>query len=206
VTLVESWADVDLGNLPSLDVFEDDRQRVLWVLWVAREVHTTPWKTPGEIEVILRDSFGILVPRQRIPGLLAGSGPAAVARRRIRGRFHYQIMQPGIEELSTAPATVTFVDPAHALSHIRQIEGLLNERVGIVHVCDPYVDGRTLDFIAECSNAQEVRLLTTNINKPGPFSRDLKAFRQQHVALPIEVRQAPPAGFTTDTSSTTTPC
>ncbi len=113
-------------------------------------------------------------------------------RRRIQGRYYYQILGAGIKALAEVPETVTFVDPSQALTHIRRIETVLAERTGVVHLCDPYVDGRTLDFIAECASASEVRLLTATINKPAPFSRDLKAFRQQHRSVPIEVRQATP--------------
>jgi hypothetical protein len=187
----EQFQGVNLGDIPPIAVYDTDRQRVLWVLRVAKECLDQAWVSPGDIASVLRDAYGLVIPRQRIPSVLTG-GSAAVARRKVMGRYVYQVMQPGLQELDAAPETVTFVDPAQALTHIRRVEALLAERHGTASICDPYVDGRTLDFIAECVNADHVRLLTEKISKPQPFGRDLKAFIQQHAHLPIEVRRAQP--------------
>ncbi|MBF4768343.1 hypothetical protein ISU10_11250 [Nocardioides agariphilus] len=156
---------------------------------MSKEALDAPWMTPGEIEVVTRDAFGLSIPRQRIAGLLTGV-PKAVSKKRINGKFYFQIMKAGVEALGTTTQSVVFVDPAQALTHIRQVEDLFRGLKGVVCVCDPYVDGRTLDYLAECGDATGIRLLTANISKPGPMRRDLRAFAQQHGALPIEVRQA----------------
>jgi len=100
-------------------------------------------------------------------------------------------MQDGLRELESVPDTVTFIEPSQALSRIREVESLLAECDGVVSICDPYVDGRTLDFLANCRSVSEILLLTMNINKPAPFRRDLQAFRQEHSTIPIEVRTGP---------------
>jgi hypothetical protein len=118
---------------------------------------------------------------------LIGSPRRVVVRRKVAGRRSYQIMKPGIDLVGSESAAVIFIEPTSALSRIRDVEGLLSSRKGLVRVCDPYVDGRTLDFLAECSGASELRLLTVNITRPTTFNRDLKAFRTEHSTLPIEV-------------------
>jgi hypothetical protein len=85
--------------------------------------------------------------------------------------------------------TAIFVEPSQALTRIRDLESILADLKGVVRVCDPYVDGRTLDYLAECEAASEIRLLTATIGKPNPFKRDLQAFRRQHATIPIEVRE-----------------
>jgi hypothetical protein len=188
--LISEFNAATLTDYPVITAYESERLKVLWVLWIAKEKFDTPWVSPGAVEEVLRDVFGVLVPRQRIPSLISGQ---ATARRKVQGRFCYQLMQAGQKELQQVPETVTFIDPSQALSRIREIEGLLREKKGTISVCDPYADGRTLDFLAECSAAAEIRLLTQKINKLGPFQRDLGAFRQQHPKLPIEVRIPPQA-------------
>lgn len=175
-------------NVPDLHAIESEAPRCLWILYVSKEVLDRPWMTPGEMEAVLRDRYGVHLPRQRIPGLLAGL-PRSTSRKKVRGRYAYQIMKPGVDELGTPEETVTFVDPEQALSHIRQVEDIFRTQAGLIRVCDPYVDGRTLDYLAECQHATEIRLLTANINKPGPLRRDMQAFAKQH-KVPLEIRQA----------------
>jgi hypothetical protein len=189
VSSIEDFSGVDPGELPQLSAMPDDRAKVLWVLWVAKERLNTPMMTPGQISGVLRDAYGYRLSWQKIQAILNGESKT-VARRRASKRRAYQIMQAGIEEIAHVSPTVMFVDPVQALSKIREIETILASRTGVVRVCDPYVDGRTLDFLAECRGGSELRLLTVNIKKATVFHRDLKAFRQQHSLLPIEVRVA----------------
>jgi len=58
-----------------------------------------------------------------------------------------------------------------------------------VKLCDPYVDGRTIDLLAECTNAQSIELLTMNIKNPTTLKRDVRAFVQQY-GVPLEIRVA----------------
>ena len=175
-------------NIPDLHAIESDAARCLWVLYVSKECVGQPWMTPGEMEMVLRDRYGLHLPRQRIPGLLAGLA-GCTSKKKVGGRFAYQIMKAGVDELGTPEETVTFIDPEQALSHIRQAEDIFRAQTGVIRVCDPYIDGRTLDYLAECQQATEIRLLTANINKPGPLRRDMAAFAKQH-KVPLEVRQA----------------
>lgn len=166
---------------------DDDLRRVLWVLRTAAEDFGEEWLTAAEIADVLRDVYKVPVPRQRVPGLLAGGELAA--KKRIRGKFHYQLMLAGVSLLEAKGSAVTFVDPTNALSQIRGLEGVLSELTGSVRVCDPYVDGKTLDFLAECMSAEGIQLLTHQVNRREKFRRDLDAFRRQY-SLAIEVRVA----------------
>lgn len=205
MSLASRFSGADISQQPDLATLTTDRQQALWVLAVGKESLGLPWMTPAEIEAVLRDGFGIHVPRQRIPGLLADSGGAAV-RRRIGGRFSYQILVAGIKALAEVPETVTFVDPSQALTHIRRIETVLAERTGVVHLCDPYVDGRTLDFIAECAAASEVRLLTATINKPHPLAATSRRFVSSTGQCPLKSGRPRRVCCMTAISSTAPPC
>jgi len=69
--------------------------------------------TPAEISLVLRDVYGISVPRQKIEAALS-TRQAAVVRRKRNGLRAYQLMQAGVEELAAKAAVVIFVDPQQA--------------------------------------------------------------------------------------------
>jgi hypothetical protein len=100
-------------------------------------------------------------------------------------------METGVGEVLASGPDVLFIEPDTAFTGIRSVESLLGSLTGVVRVVDPYVDGRTLDLLAACTNADEVRLLTANITKPVPFQRDMEAFRREH-KIPLQVRHVAP--------------
>jgi hypothetical protein len=190
-TLANRFKGADLRDLPSLAAMPDDRRKSLWLMLVGRErLDPAVRLTPHEISVVLRDAYGIAITRQRVTSLFA-SERAAVAHRRRGGQVEYQLMESGAAEVLASGPDVVFIEPDTALTGIRTIESLLGSLAGTVRVVDPYVDGRTLDLLATCTSADEIRLLTANIAKPAPFLRDMEAFRREH-KVPIQVVQVSP--------------
>jgi hypothetical protein len=178
----------DLTGLPPLSALQDDRTRALWILWIGRDRVGEKTMTPAEIESVLRDVYGISVSRQKIEAALSKER-GTVARRKRDRRRAYQLMQAGIDELAAKQAVVVFVDPQQALSSIRETQAIFADLRGDLRVCDPYVDGKTLDLLADCKAAASIRLLAMNINKRPAFERDVKAFTKEHGAI-LEVRVA----------------
>jgi len=171
-----------------MELLAEERTLPLWVL-AAAEKAGEKIMTPAEISMVLRDTYKVALSRQKIQALLAAER-GTVARRKKAGVQAYQIMQAGVNEVvASASSTVVFVEPEQALSNIRQIEETLAGLQGALSVCDPYVDGRTLDFLAACESATAIRLLTVNINKPNVFARDVTAFNKEHGGK-LEVRVA----------------
>lgn len=190
-SLIERFAAADLKDLPSVHAMPDVRRMGLWVMLVGRERLDPPVRlTAHEISVVLRDVFGVRVSRQQLAAIFAGDRLAIVQRRR-RDLVEYQLMQSGAEEVLKSGPDVVFIEPDSALTGIRTLESLLSSLSGVVRIVDPYVDGRTLDMVAACTAATEIRLLTANVFKPGPFKRDLEAFRREH-KVPIAVQQVTP--------------
>lgn len=186
--LLAAFRTVDLSGLPPLGSLADERAHSLWVL-TAAEKAGEPVLTAREISLVLRDAYKIALSRQKIQVLLAKE-KGTVARRKKNKVRAYQIMQSGLDEVAAAAsATVVFVEPEQALSKIRETEEILAGLQGTLSVCDPYVDGRTLDFLATCGSATAIRLLTVNIRKPNPFARDIIAFNKEHAGK-LEVRVA----------------
>ncbi len=160
-----------------------------WTLAVAKDDPELEYLTPSQIADILCDGEGIHVSRQLVAAIL-GRERKTVARRRFGQRDRFRIMKTGEDAVMASSAfTATVIDPTKALSEIRRVEGLLGELRGDLRVCDPYVDKKTLDLLAECRSAGSVQLLTVNLQKEGPFRRDLDAFRREH-AMSLNVRVA----------------
>jgi hypothetical protein len=102
-------------------------------------------------------------------------------------------MDAGVAAVRSVESSVLFITPEQSLTAIRAVEDLFGALMGSVRVCDPYVDGRTLDWLSSCQRATKLDLLTTNIkNRTTTFARDLAAFNRQHAALTLDVRVLPP--------------
>ncbi|MDP8930704.1 MAG: phospholipase D family protein [Actinomycetota bacterium] len=188
--VLAAFETASLDGLPTLDaVVGDERLLMLWVLHVGKERADITSMTPGEIEAVLRDVFGHRVSRQRVLATLARE-KESVARRRRRGKNAFQLMQAGSQEVLGSTPRAIFVDPQNAIERVREVETIFAGLQGTVRICDPYVDPVTLTYVAECTSAHEVRLLTVNVNKDRAFRRDLKIVGRQ-LGVSVLVKQAP---------------
>ena len=186
--VVAAFKGAELSGLPPRESLSEELGKALWVLAMGRKVGEASM-TPCEISTVLRDVHGIALPRQKIQALLAKE-KGTVVRRKRKGIWAYQIMQAGLDRVAGASSsTAVLIEPEKAFTRIREIEDILAGLRGVLSICDPYVDARTLDFVAECRRASAIRLLTVTITKPGRFGRDLAAFNREHTGV-LEVRVA----------------
>lgn len=187
--LLAAFRDADVSDLPVVGSIADPRLQALWTLHVGQSRAGIPMMAPNEIAVVLRDVYGIAVPRQRIEGILSLEKKSVSRRKSRKKKRAYQIMQAGIDEVEGVSSSVVLIEPEKALSSLRATETLLATLTGVVKFCDPYVDGRTIDLLAECTNAQSIELLTMNVKNTTMLKRDMRAFVQQY-GLPLDVRVA----------------
>ncbi len=173
-----AFAAADVSGFPDLRALDGEREQVIWVLWVGRDKAALPLMSAADVSSVLRDVFGVHISRQKVQALLAAERRNVVPRRKDR-ETSYQIMQSGIDEVAGS-SMGTYIDPDRALSSIRKVEAILSSLTGDVRLCDPYVDGRTLDLVAEARKATSVQLLTANVKDVSVFQRDIKAFHRQH--------------------------
>lgn len=186
--LVEAFRGADASALPRL-VDLDDRGRMFWVLRVGQEKLDQSVMSPTEISTVLRDAYGVDLPRQRIEATLAAE-KGTVVKRKVNGRRAYQLMTSGSEELDAATSAAFFIDPARGFTGLREAHSLLATLEGHLRVCDPYADARTLDMLAECEGADSIRLLTQKVQSPDGFKQSVKAFEREH-GVSLDVRKAP---------------
>jgi hypothetical protein len=186
------FTGANLDAFPPLTALPNDSLKCIWVLWVGKEALNYPWLTPAQVSDALRDIFGTLVMRQKVEALLSRArDDRQVARRTVGGRRRYQVMEAGIAAVRSVETSVLFITPEDSLTSIRAVEDLLGSLHGEVRVCDPYVDTRTLDWLAGCTNATSIHVLTVNIKNKTVFQRDLAAFLRQHSTLGLEIRVLP---------------
>ncbi len=175
------------GDVHSLE----ERCQLLRTLAAVRQSDAYRYLTPAEVSDLLRDEEGVDISRQRAASVLERERAAGtVARKRAGGRLRYAVMQPGLTELATGTPASRFVDPANALDEIRRLEEALDGLSGPVSVCDPYLENKTLDYLAHLAGASNVRFLTANILGDSKLRRDLAAFHKQHT-VPLDIRVAP---------------
>ena len=124
--------------------------------------------------------------RQKVSSILDGAG-GAVRRKKIAGRWHYELMRTGEDAIGDGGPGALMVDPSNGLNAIRRLEEIFGGLTGPVRVCDPYVDNKTVDFLATMRSASEIRLLTHNVMGERSFRRDLSAAQRQ-LGIPFEVR------------------
>ena len=184
---VSLFKAADVSGFPEVRRLQDERKQVLWVLWVGRDKAELPIMSASEVSSVLRDNFGINISRQKVQSLFA-EDKRAVAMKRKERETGYQIMQAGIDEVAGS-SMATYIDPKRALSSIRRVEAILAGLIGEVRICDPYVDGRTIDLVAESKKAKSIRILTVNVKDVSTLKRDIRAFQQEH-GFQLEVRVA----------------
>jgi hypothetical protein len=157
-------------------------------MWVGRDALGWETAAPAEVASLCRDHLGINLSRQKVEGILSTRRDLA-ARRRIEGRWRYQIMRAGVEYASGASAGVLFVAPERALTQLRAVQDLLGSLEGVLRICDPYLSPRSLDFVVQCIKASDIRVLTGQVSGRSTFVGDLKATQSQ-LGVPVEVRVA----------------
>jgi hypothetical protein len=60
------------------------------------------------------------------------------------------------------------------------VEDIFGSLIGVVRICDPYADNRSLDILTQAGRADEIRFLTTTITRETAFRRDFSAFKNEH--------------------------
>lgn len=176
----------DMAESDEVHGFETEIQQVYWGLRGASAAHDRPFVTASEVADYLADVGRLAISRQKVLSLLDACGPA-VKRKRLGGRRVYQLMRPGELAINSRLPGVTIIDPAKAFEEIRRFEAVLGALTGVVRICDPYLQNRSLDFLSEIGGAAEIRFLTFNLLDERKLRRDLIAFRRQF-PVTLEIR------------------
>lgn len=138
-----------------------------------------PWCDARTIARLLAQDYGINLDGRKIFRILTRAAHSGlVSRRRRHDGSVFAIAPAGEDLLGTLPI-VRLVDPQKPALQVFQLHRLLRNLKGIVRVCDPYVDGHTIEHLAACENAAEVRLLTRNIKNQLSLKSLVRALQAQ---------------------------
>jgi hypothetical protein len=170
-----SKASVTQAEIKAIHRLDDPVDVIVYALWVAKVKGGIVQATSTDVATILRDVFGMNVSRQKVEAVLA-SERQLVARKKIKGRNHYQLMQPGSDLAESFSDTVVMVDPSNALSSIRSVQDVFAGITGEAWVCDPYVDVQTLDQLRTMTSASRIHFLTVTVKDKAKFVPQWRAF------------------------------
>ena len=162
--------------------YSDPRHQALAVLLQAKK-SGQPWMSGAAISRTLRDDFGVDLHWRTIYTLLIES-PGLVSRKKVKGTWQFSAMAAA-EELIAPASAVEFIDPQNALRAVLSLHDLLGQLRGIVRVCDPYADRRTIEHLDAVHRDASIRLLTKNVTDQTALRRVLAAAQQNRS---LEVR------------------
>lgn len=144
------------------------------------------WATSSEISRHLRDEFGLQIHWRTIDSLFNKNRKSA-ARRKLKGRWEYMLLDEGRGAIAGGDEAITFVNPMTALQETLKLHDLLTRLKGVIRVCDPYLDDSTIEHLQACPKGTEIRLLTMNVRDTGPVRRVVAAARTAGYQLEIRV-------------------
>lgn len=153
--------------------FDTAIQQSLCIL--ANNSESTEGLTTAAISRLLSEEWGVKVHWRTIDAAF-DRNRNLVTRRKRKHKWHYTILDKGLEALSSSDSKITVIDPKNAIQHIRSLHDQLAELSGNIYICDPYLDAATLEHLDSCCEGTNVLLLTHNIQDTGRLRQLISAF------------------------------
>ncbi len=181
-----------MNATPFLDPqsFSGELEKILAVL-VNSKKGGNAWLSASQIATALRDSHGISIHWRRVDALLRANRQLAERRKRSR-KWQYLALQAGTEMVGAAAKGILFIDPSKAIRATLSLHAFLGTLAGTAMICDPYVDGGTLDHLSACPKELRIRLLTKNVKDGGRVRALLAATRAEGRYLEVRVAASAP--------------
>lgn len=157
--------------------------RILWVLYVAKQDFKKEYLTPTEISNILVSTFEINSTSVSVSHTLARA-KTKVHSESVNNVFAHSIMSSGkkyILEKTQIKSGVIYIQPGKPFTGKRTLSTILQRLKGSICICDPYIGTRTLDALKECK-ASKIRFIThldNILNSKASFLRDFKDFSNE---------------------------
>jgi len=154
--------------------YAEELERVLAQLHNLTTESDRRWYAALEISTALRDRHGVRV-HWRTADALLGQNPQCVDRRKRQRRLEYILLAEGESRVQSASQQILLVDPEKAFQAVVGLHDLLSGLTGTVRICDPYLDGATIEHLEACPKGQSIQLLTHDIRDSGKLRRLLAA-------------------------------
>lgn len=159
--------------------------------WILSELHYLAdeygerWNSAVRVSSSLLERHGIRIHWRTIDAILA-NGTIYVARRKRQRRWEYSLLAPALNRIG-AFSQIILIDPTKSIQATKTLHGLLGELRGTIRICDPYLDGTTIEQLDACCKGAQIRFLTQNIRDGGQLRRLLAAAGTAGYRLEIRV-------------------
>jgi len=161
--LLDKFRKVNTTELPDFYIYNITLDKVLWVLWIAKEKCNIKKLNADQISEIIVNNFEVSVNNQSIINSLKRATQSVHVSRE-NGTTFYEIMKHGKDRLllivnRTAINTFYF-QPDHSFSSKKILANeILAKMSGEIKILDPYCNERTLDILSDCKN-KKIKFLT----------------------------------------------
>lgn len=183
---IDALKAMDLNGLPAIAGLQDDLQRSLWALLLAKVEGSTPSLSSAEVSRLLREIAGLNVHWRTIQALLL-QNPELVSRAKRGPRWWFSIMRPGEDLLTGKGDIVRFIDPTQAYTATRGLHSILAASKGTVRICDPYADATALDHLTSVPTTCDIRWLSSNVHSRSALRQELAAFSTQYCSIDLRL-------------------
>ncbi len=175
---------------PKPTEFQEPLLQSLAVLFDAK-IAGDRWRSATSISRTLLEDHAIQIHWRTLQTVLTENRTLAGRRKRGR-RWEFSILRQGEEKLLKAEAPILFVDPAQALQATVSLHNFFSTLTGVIRVCDPHIDHRTVEHLDACNPSLEVRLLTRQLHDENRLRRVLAAANIQGRNLTVKVAAGAP--------------
>ena len=161
--------------------------QALAILFLSKASGEGNWLSAAEISRVLQEKYGISFHWRTVQAVLGQNEEGLVARKKKGGTWHYSIMHFGEQRLAALGPSIVVIDPANAVQAVSTLHASLSTLRGQIQVCDPYIDGATIEHLSVCPKGAIVWLLTKKIQDELKVKRLHSAAATQGVSIGVRV-------------------
>lgn len=177
-------ADEDVPDIHSLSRILD---RALWVLANSKR-EGDEYLSAAEVARRLTNVHKIATDANAVRMGFKRAARGLVHAKKQDGGTTYAIMEEGERYLSSlGEPRVVLIEPDKAYSSRRRVEEFFQGCTGLIKICDPYVDARSLDPLTAIPKRSEIRLLTSNVYDGARVQKEIEAYRKEYSLLEVRV-------------------
>lgn len=155
-------------------------ERALWVL-AASKKEGKEYLSAREIAARLTETHKIATEPSTVRMAFSRAPRRLVHVKKGEREKVYAIMKHGEDHLTGLRGPrVVLIDPEKAFTSRRKVEELFQGFTGLVKICDPHVDPKTIDPLTAIPKGSDVRLLTANIYDSARLRREMEAYRKEY--------------------------
>jgi len=178
---------IDKNELKSIDIhsFSDVMSISLWVMEYLSTESVNQFGA-SDIANYMTEKLGVSASRQAVHAALTSAVKKKFCH---KGKSGFSIMKLGQDELSKQLYKEKFIliEPGKPFTAGMKLETIFSSMKGVLKICDPYVDIKTLNVLCGCAMGFTIELLTAQIKDEQKFKNGVFALRQE--GCNIEVRK-----------------